>query len=290
MDNGKRNFNRDRKPGRKNFGRPDNNRRERIPEEQEAQGATDKIEGRNAVTEALAAEREFNKIWILKPDGDKPLDHGLIRILDEANKRGIVVTRASRDVLDRMSHTHNHQGVIASIAPHKYVELDEIIGKCREEGRPALLVALDEIKDAYNLGSILRISDCCGVDGVIIPERRSVALDSMVAKASAGAIEYIPVARVTNLAQTLTRLKEKESFWVCGTDMDGDYEYHNADYSGNLVVVIGSEGDGMRDGVRKCCDFTVSIPMVGRVNSLNAAVAAGVVLFEAQAKRNSESR
>ena len=308
MDKGKRQFNNDRKPQRpgkqggfqarsqgrpegrpqgRPQGRPDFNK----PREDDAfadQGSSDKLEGRNAVTEALQAGRDFNKIWILKPEGDKPLDHGLIRILDEANKRGIIVTRATRQILDKMSSTHNHQGVIASVAAHKYAELDEIITECRDEGRPALLVALDEIKDAYNLGSILRISDCCGVDGVIIPERRSVTLDSMVAKASAGAIEYVPVARVTNLAQTLSRLKEKENFWVCGTDMNADYEYHDADYSGNLVVVIGSEGDGMRDGVRKCCDFTVSIPMSGHVNSLNAAVAAGVVLFEAQAKRHKE--
>ncbi|MBR2821256.1 MAG: 23S rRNA (guanosine(2251)-2'-O)-methyltransferase RlmB [Clostridiales bacterium] len=313
MDKGKKQFKRDRRPGgkpsngrssngrafsgspsngRPSYSRPSNGRPEYNREREDtafaSEGSTDKLEGRNAITEALAAGREFNKIWILKPEGDKPLDHGLIRILDEANKKGIIVTRATRQVLDKMSSTHNHQGVIASVAPHSYADLDEIISKCRDEGRPALLVALDEIKDAYNLGSILRISDCCGVDGVIIPERRSVALDSMVAKASAGAIEYVPVARVTNLAQTLTRLKEKENFWVCGTDMNADYEYHDADYSGNLVVVIGSEGDGMRDGVRKCCDFTVSIPMSGHVNSLNAAVAAGVVLFEAQAKRHRE--
>ena len=163
MDKGKRRFNGDRKPVR-----PDNDRsykarpnnRGNIDDPDELTGPTDKIEGRNAVTEALASGRDFNKIWILKPEGDKTLDHGLIRILDEANKRGIVVTRATRQVLDKMSHTHNHQGVIASVAPHDYADLDEIIAKCRGEGRPALLVALDEIKDAYNLGSILRISDC----------------------------------------------------------------------------------------------------------------------------------
>ena len=288
VDKGKRRFGgQDKKPGRPKNERP-YDRRGHETDIGENDNSSDKIEGRNAVTEALAAGRDFNKIWILKPEGDKTLDHGLIRILDEANKRGIIVTRATRQVLDKMSRTHNHQGVIASVAPHDYADLDEIIAKCKQEGRSALLVALDEIKDAYNLGSILRISDCCGVDGVIIPERRSVTLDSTVAKASAGAIEYVPVARVTNLAQTLTKLKEKENFWVCGTDMDADYEYHDADYSGNLVVVIGSEGDGMRDGVRKCCDFTVSIPMSGHVNSLNAAVAAGVVLFEAQAKRHRE--
>ena len=182
----------------------------------------DKIEGRNAVTEALAAGRTFNRMWILKPEGGRRLEPALAKILDEANRKGIVITRAPRNVLDRISTTHNHQGVIATVAPHEYADLDDIINKAREEGRAPLLIALDEIKDAYNLGSVLRIADCCGIDGVIIPERRSVSLDSMVAKASAGAMEYVPVARVTNLAQTLRNLKEKEGFWVCGTDMNGD--------------------------------------------------------------------
>ena len=248
----------------------------------------DKIEGRNAVVEALAAGRTFNRMWILKPEGGRRLEPALAKILDEANKKGIVITRAPRNVLDRISTTHNHQGVIATVAPHEYADLDDIINKAKEEGRAPLLIALDEIKDAYNLGSVLRIADCCGIDGVIIPERRSVSLDSMVAKASAGAMEYVPVARVTNLAQTLRNLKEKEGFWVCGTDMNGDVSYDKADYSGNLVIVIGSEGDGMRDGVRKCCDFTVEIPMVGHVNSLNAAVAAGVIVFEAARHRRTE--
>ena len=249
----------------------------------------DKIEGRNAVGEALAAGRTINRIWILKPEGGKRLEPALAKILDAAIKQDTVISRVPRNVLDRMSTTHNHQGVIASVAPHEYADLDDIIGKARDEGRAPILIALDEIKDAYNLGSMLRIADCCGIDGVIIPERRSVSLDSMVAKASAGAMEYVPVARVTNLAQTLRNLKEKEGFWVCGTDMNGDVTYDKADYSGSLVIVIGSEGDGMRDGVRKCCDFTVEIPMVGHVNSLNAAVACGVVVFEAARQRRTEN-
>ncbi|MCR4689378.1 MAG: 23S rRNA (guanosine(2251)-2'-O)-methyltransferase RlmB [Saccharofermentans sp.] len=251
---------------------------------------SDKIEGRNAVTEALSSGRTINKIWILKPEGQRRLEPALAKILDTANKQGIVVTRAPRNVLDKLSQTKNHQGVIASCASHEYTKLEDILGKARSEGHAPLLIALDELKDAYNLGSILRISDCCGVDGIIIPERRSIALDSMVAKASAGALEYVPVARVTNLAQTLRNLKEKEGFWVCGTDMDGTSAYDKADYSGNLVIVIGSEGDGMREGVRKCCDFTVSIPMCGHVNSLNAAVAAGVVVFEAVKMRKAKEQ
>jgi len=246
---------------------------------------TDKIEGKNAVNEALSSGRTINKIWLLKPDGGRRLEPALAKILDAANKQGIVVTRAPRNVLDKLSETHNHQGVIASVAAHDYADLDDIIENARQAGHAPLLVALDELKDAYNLGSILRISDCCSVDGVIIPERRSIALDSMVAKASAGALEYVPVARVGNLAQTLRTLKEKEGFWVCGTDMDGEVSYDEADYSGSMVIVIGSEGEGIREGVRKCCDFMVTIPMTGHVNSLNAAVAAGVVVFEAVKRR-----
>jgi len=243
----------------------------------------DKIEGKNAVNEALAAGRDINKIWILKPEDGHKLEPALAKILDAANRQKIVVSRVPRTVLNKMSTTGNHQGVIASVASHTYADLDEVVRKIKDEGRKGLIIALDELKDAYNLGSILRIADCAGADCVIIPERRSVGLDSLVAKASAGAIEYVPVCRVVNLAQTLRKLKE-EDYWVCGTDMEGT-PYDEADYTGNLVIVVGSEGEGMRDGVAKCCDFTVSIPMEGKVNSLNAAVAAGIVVYEARKGR-----
>ena len=243
--------------------------------------SADRLEGRNAVTEAIKAGREINKLWILEPSGGQRLDPGLAKILDEANKRKIVVIRSPRNVLDRMSQTHNHQGVIAAVASHEYVEIDDILKKAESEGRKPLLVVLDELKDAYNLGSVLRIADAAGVDGVVIPKHRSIGLDSVVAKASAGAIEYVPVARVTNIAQTLRELKEKHGFWVCGTAAEGSTPYDKADYKGALAIVIGSEGEGMRDSVQKECDFLLSIPMAGTVNSLNAAVAAGIVVFEA---------
>ena len=217
----------------------------------------------------------------MEPSGGQRLDPGLAKILDEANKRKIVVIRSPRNVLDRMSQTHNHQGVIAAVASHEYVEIDDILKKAESEGRQPLLVVLDELKDAYNLGSVLRIADAAGVDGVVIPKHRSIGLDSVVAKASAGAIEYVPVARVTNIAQTLRELKEKNGFWVCGTAAEGSTPYDKADYKGALAIVIGSEGEGMRDSVQKECDFLLSIPMAGTVNSLNAAVAAGIVVFEA---------
>lgn len=258
------------------------NNRERTERTVEApEPSADRLEGRNSVTEALRAGREINKIWILEPHGDQKPDPGLSRILKEANDRKIVVVRSSRQVLDRMSQTHNHQGVIAAVASHEYTDIEDIISKAKEKGHAPLLIVLDELKDAYNLGSVLRIADASGADGVIIPKHRSVGLDSVVAKASAGAIEYVPVARVTNIAQTLRDLKDKHGFWVCGTDAEGSTPYDKADYSGSLAIVIGSEGEGMRDTVRKECDFLLSIPMAGAVNSLNAAVAAGIVIFEA---------
>lgn len=241
----------------------------------------DKLEGRNAVTEALKAGREINKLWILDNKDGKKIDTGLSRILNMAYERKIVVVRSTRDALNRMSETNNHQGVIASVACKEYAEIDDILAKANEEGHAPLLVVLDELKDAYNLGSVLRIADAAGVDGVIIPKHRSIGLDSVVAKASAGAIEYVPVARVTNIANTLRDLKKNNGFWVCGTDALGQTPYDKADYSGPLAIVIGSEGEGMRDLVRKECDFLLSIPMAGAVNSLNAAVAAGIVIFEA---------
>lgn len=248
----------------------------------------DRLEGKNPVTEAIRAGREINKLWILQPANGQKLEPGLSRILDEANKRKIVVVRCTRENLDRMSQTHNHQGVIAAVASHEYVEIEDILAAAEAKGHAPLLVILDELKDAYNLGSILRISDAAGVDGIIIPKHRSIGLDSAVAKASAGAIEYVPVARVTNISQTIKELKDNHNFWVCGTAMEGSIPYDTADYSGPMAIVIGSEGEGMRNTVQNACDFLVSIPMVGEVNSLNAAVAAGVVIFEAVKQRKSK--
>ena len=244
----------------------------------------DKIEGKNAVCEALRRGREINKLWVLNPAEGSHLDSSLAAILSLANDRKIAVMRVPRQSLDRISTTHNHQGVIAAVASHEYVEVSDIINVAKEADHAPLIVILDGLKDAYNLGSLLRISDAAGVDGIIIPKHRSIGLDSLVAKASAGAIEYVPVARVTNIAQTIRDLKD-QGFWVCGTDASATTMYDKADYSGSMAIVIGSEGEGMRSLVRESCDFLVSIPMGGHVNSLNAAVAAGIVIFEATKKR-----
>ncbi|MBO4635774.1 MAG: 23S rRNA (guanosine(2251)-2'-O)-methyltransferase RlmB [Clostridiales bacterium] len=245
-------------------------------------GNTDRLEGRNSVLEALRSGREINKLWVL--DQGKP-DARLSEIISEARKRKIVMVTASRAALDKMSTTHNHQGVIAACASHEYADLDTVLSKCAEEGRAPFIVVLDELKDAYNLGSVLRISDAAGVDAVIIPKHRSIGLDSAVAKASAGAIEYVPVVRVTNIASTLRDLKKNNGFWVMGTAAEGTTPYDGADYKGAIAIVIGSEGEGIREHVRKECDFLLSIAMKGKVNSLNAAVAAGIVIFEAAKRR-----
>lgn len=239
------------------------------------------IEGRNSVNEALNAGHEINKIWILKPADGRRLDPDLAKILAAAKERHLVVVRVQRSALDKMSTTGNHQGVIAQVSSHEYADVEDILARAGEEGRAPLIIAMDEIKDSFNFASLLRISDAAGVDGIIIPKHRSIALNSIVSKLSAGAVEYVPVARVTNLAQTLRDLKENHGFWVCGTDMEGSVPYDKADYKGPLVIIVGSEGEGMRKSIRSECDFCVHIPMNGHVNSLNAAVATGIIVYEA---------
>jgi len=249
----------------------------------ERTGSPDRLEGRNPVLEALRAGRAMNKLWVAKLDGGR-VDPIVSRIVAMARERNVLIMEVPRITLDQMSETHNHQGVIANVASHDYVELDDIIMRAKEKGEVPFLLLLDELKDAYNLGSILRIADAAGVHGVIIPKHRSIGLDSLVAKASAGAIEYVPVARVTNLSQTISTLKE-DGFWVAGTDAEGTIPYNKSDLKGPLLIVIGSEGEGMNKNIRAKCDFLLSIPMSGNVNSLNAAVAAGIVVFEAQRQR-----
>ncbi len=251
--------------------------------EREQTASADRLEGRNPVLEALRAGRTMNKLWVAKLDGGR-VDPTVARIVAMARDRNVLIVEVPRITLDQMSETHNHQGVIAQVASHDYVELDDIIQAAKYKGGAPFLLMLDELKDAYNLGSILRIADAAGVHGVIIPKHRSIGLDSLVAKASAGAIEYVPVARVTNLSQTIAALKE-DGFWVAGTDAEGTIPYNKADLCGSLLVVIGSEGEGMAKNIREKCDFLLSIPMSGNVNSLNAAVAAGIVVFEAHRQR-----
>ena len=268
----------------KNFkSSPEKSTSTNVPDPQEYTASADRLEGKNPVLVALRAGRTMNKLWVAKLDGGR-VDPTVARIVSMAKDRGVFVHEVPRLTLDQMSETHNHQGVIAQVASHDYVEIDQIVKSAREKGEAPFLLMLDELKDAYNLGSILRIADAAGVHGVIIPKHRSIGLDSMVAKASAGAIEYVPVEKVTNLSQTISALKE-DGFWVAGTDAEGTVAYNKADLKGSLLIVIGSEGEGMAKNIREKCDFLLSIPMSGSVNSLNAAVAAGIVVFEAQRQR-----
>lgn len=248
--------------------------------------STDRLEGRNPVMEALRAGRAINKIWVVKRDESRP-DPTLSRIINLARDKGIILSEVPRISLDQMSQTGNHQGIIAYTASHEYVEVEDILAYAAERGEPPFIVLLDELKDAYNLGSILRIADAAGVHGIIIPKHRSIGLDSLVAKASAGAIEHVKVARVTNLSQTIIRLKE-QGLWVAGTDAEAKITYDKADFKGPLLIVIGSEGEGMSANIADKCDFLVTIPMNGSVNSLNAAVAAGIVIFEAARQRRKD--
>lgn len=257
--------------------------RPKRPVNPEVELPEDRLEGRNPILEALKAGRPINKLYVQRLQG-KP-DPTLARIVREAREAGAVIMESDRQVLDQMSVTHGHQGVIAHVATHTYAELDDVLASAREKGEDPFLIILDELKESYNLGSVLRIADAAGVHGVIIPKRRSVGLDAAVAKASAGAIEHVPVIRVVNLSQTIEELKEK-GFWIAGTDSDGKSDYHEIDWRGPMAVVIGSEGEGMGPQIRRHCDFLIAIPQRGKVNSLNAAVATGIIVFEAMHQRH----
>ncbi len=232
------------------------------------------IYGRNPVKEAIISGTEINRIYIVKGTKHKIIDD----IYQLARERQIPVQQAERKKLDQLFKGQNHQGVYASVAEVSFVEWQEILERAREKREKPIVLVLDEIEDPHNLGAIMRNADAFGAHGLIIPKRRAASLTGTVAKAAAGAIQYIPVARVANIAQTLKDLK-KEGLWVCGTAMDGENIY-KAKLEGALAIVIGNEGHGMRPLVSQQCDFTVSIPMRGKINSLNASVAAGVVLSE----------
>ena len=238
------------------------------------------IEGRNAVIEALRTETTIDKIYIAKGETDKTLGH----IASKARDMGIVVVEADRRKLDNMSRTHAHQGVIALAAVREYVSVQSILDAAAEKGEAPLLVVCDEISDPHNLGAILRTAECAGAHGVIIPKRRSAGLTAVVAKTSAGAVSYMPVARVPNIAALLKDLK-KQGVWVFGTAAEGTTTLYDADLKGPAAIVIGSEGDGMSRHVAENCDVLVSIPRKGKISSLNASAAAAILLYESVRQR-----
>ena len=239
------------------------------------------IEGRNAVIEALRSGETIDKIYLAKGETDKTLGH----IASRAREKGIVVVEADRRKLDGMSRTHAHQGVIALAAVREYVTVQSLLDAAAAKGEPPLLVVCDEISDPHNLGAILRTAECAGAHGVVIPKRRSAGLTAVVAKTSAGAVSYIPVARVANIPSLLKDLK-KQGIWVFGTAADGTTDLYTADLKGPAAIVIGSEGSGMTRLVSENCDFLVSIPMKGRISSLNASAAAAILLYEAVRQRS----
>ncbi len=238
------------------------------------------LEGRNAVTEALKAGRTIDKVFIASGDTDSTLRY----ITSLAKKAGAVVTHCDRRKLDSMSQTGAHQGVIAMAAARDYCTVTEILQRAKDQGEAPLIVICDEITDPHNLGAILRTAECAGVHGVIIPKRRNAGLTAVVAKSSAGAVEYMPVARVTNLTAAIDTLK-KNGVWIYGTAANGAQPLYETDLTGPCAIVIGSEGTGLGRLVAEACDFMISIPMKGKINSLNASNAAAVLLYEALRQR-----
>ena len=270
-----------RGPGDRRDRRFDNRREPRAaaPAPVEEEDET-RLEGRNAVTEALRAGRTIDKIFI----ADGEIDRGLQRLAAECREAGAVVIPVDRRKLDLMSTTHAHQGIIAQAAAHEYATIDDILAFAAERGQAPLIVICDELSDPHNLGAIMRSAECAGAHGVIIPKRRSVGLTATVAKASAGAIEYMKVARVANINNTINELKEK-GVWIFGAAGEGSVPMYRADLTGPAAIVIGNEGDGLGQLVRKNCDMLVHIPMSGRISSLNASAAASILLYEAVRQR-----
>lgn len=232
------------------------------------------IEGRNAVIEAFRSGRTIDKVFILDGCQDGPVR----TIAREAKKAGSLISYVSKERLDNMSETGKHQGVIAYAAAYEYAEVEDILQAAKEKGEPPFLFILDEIEDPHNLGAIIRTANLCGAHGVIIPKRRAAGLTAAVVKASAGALNYTPVAKVTNIAATIEELKKQGIWFVCGA-MDGELMYR-LNLTGPIGLVIGNEGSGVSRLVREKCDMTASIPMKGDIDSLNASVAAGVLAFE----------
>lgn len=240
----------------------------------------DLIEGRNAVIEALKSDRTIEQILIAKGDVEGSIN--LIRSL--AKDRGIVIKEVDRKKLDLMSVSNSHQGVAAIVTPYKYFSVEDILKYAEEKNEKPFIIILDEIEDPHNFGAIIRSAEVCGAHGIIIPKRRNVGVTPVVYKSSAGAIEHMKIAKVTNINTVIDELKEK-GIWVYGADMDGENYCFDVDFSGSLALVIGSEGKGMAKLTKSKCDVLTKIPMMGNINSLNASVAGGILMYEVVKQR-----
>lgn len=249
-------------------------------EDSALKGDDEYLAGKHPVLEAMKAGRSINKIFM----SNQAQRHLIQPIMEEAKARGIVVQQVDKSKLDRLVPDMQHQGVVAQAAAVAYAEVDELLARAAERGEAPLIVLLDEVEDPHNLGSVLRTADCTGVHGVIVPKRRSAGLTAVVAKTSAGAVEYVPVARVANLVQTMEKLKEA-GLWIAGADAGATEGFYETNLTGPLAIVIGNEGQGLSRLVKERCDFILSLPMAGQINSLNASVAAGVILYEVVRQR-----
>lgn len=238
------------------------------------------IGGKNPVLEALRADRDINKIWIAEGVQKK----GITELLQLAKDKGVIVQSVPKKKIDGLTDT-NHQGIAAAVAAYNYASLEDLFEAAASKNEDPFFLILDELEDPHNLGSIMRTADAIGVHGLIIPKRRAVGLTGVVAKASTGAIEHVPVVRINNLSQTVDELK-KRGVWIAGTDAKESVDYRRMDASLPLAVIIGSEGKGMSRILRDKCDFLYQLPMVGHVTSLNASVAASLLMYEVYRKRN----
>ena len=262
-------------------GTPDRRQEIRREEDrQEEKKFDDQIEGRNSVLELLESGKDINKIFVAR--GEK---HGSInKILAIAKERRIIVVEKDKKQMDEMAQEDNYQGVIAIVPPFEYVEIEDILNTAKEKEEDPFVLILDGIEDPHNLGSIIRTAETAGVHGIIIPKRRAASVNSTVSKTSAGAVEHMKIARVTNISDTIEELKQA-GLWICGTDISAEKYYYNQDLTGPLGIVIGNEGKGISEKVKKNCDFNVKIPMKGKVTSLNAAVSTGIIVYEAVKQR-----
>ena len=249
-------------------------------EKKEEKRFDDQIEGRNSVLELLESGKDINKIYVTR--GER---HGSInKILGIAKERKIIVVEKDKRQMDEMAQEENYQGVIAIVPPFEYVEIQDILQEAVERKEDPFILILDGIEDPHNLGSIIRTAETAGVHGIIIPKRRAVSVNSTVNKASAGAVEHMKIARVTNISDAIEELKQA-GLWICGTDINSEKYYYNQDLTGPLGIVIGNEGKGISAKVKKNCDFNVKIPMKGKVTSLNASVSTGIIVYESVKQR-----
>ena len=255
--------------------RQDERRKEiRRQDDREEKKFDDQIEGRNSVLELLESGKDINKIYVTR--GEK---HGSInKILGIAKERKIIVVEKDKRQMDEISQEENYQGVIAIVPPFEYVEISDILNKAKEKNEDPFVLILDGIEDPHNLGSIIRTAETAGVHGIIIPKRRAASVNSTVNKTSAGAVEHMKIARVTNISDSIEELK-KAGLWICGTDINAEKYYYNQDLTGPLGIVIGNEGKGISEKVKKNCDFNVKIPMKGKITSLNASVSTGIIVY-----------